>query len=477
MIALLILPFLLGDFVQKWVIPDGKNSYGRIVVGDVDHDGFTDIIVRRNQEIKVMFYELDIQNQWHLQDSIVDDGDHLLWDLGDFDSDGFSDLVFLKTFGVPNVGIAIYESPDSFSYPTQEVWWDTVGFPLVTPICVYDIDHDDMPEIVKIIGDTTDFDVYESIGNNSYARIFRDTIPATHSPMSTVAFGDFDGDSLNEFVFGYSGGEYSIWECTGNNSYQEILLQQLATVNVTDCFAVPDADGDGKLEFVVKGYVVPTARINAFIFEAMGDDTYDMVKSFDLFGGHNSYYGGYSDVGDVDGDSIPEIALEGCQNIYILKAAGNDSFYVWETLPGNNSGSSVKVFDLDNNGLAEVIISGDNQTRIYEYEVGVAENNSSEMQIVGLSVSPNPLREQTVIRYSIHEADHKMQNPTLKIYDASGRLVRSFNPVSNIENQGSNITWYGDDDYGRKVPQGVYFIYLENADSPEMFCRKIIKIK
>jgi len=43
MTILAILPLLLGDFVQKWVNPDGKNSYGRIVVGDVDHDGLTDI--------------------------------------------------------------------------------------------------------------------------------------------------------------------------------------------------------------------------------------------------------------------------------------------------------------------------------------------------------------------------------------------------------------------------------------------------
>ena len=119
---------------------------------------------------------------------------------------------------------------------------------------------------------------------------------------------------------------------------------------------------------------MPTARIHAFIFEATGDNTYEIIDTFDLFGGHNSYYGGYSDVGDVDGDGIPEIALEGCQNIYIIKAAGNDSFYVWEILPGNTGGSSVRVYDIDGNGLSEVVISGNNQTRIYEYEVGITES-------------------------------------------------------------------------------------------------------
>jgi hypothetical protein len=461
MITLFIFPFLLGDFVQKWYIPQGTYwGAGRIIIEDADRDGNYEFYIRTyGGSQKIYIYELHLPDVWEV-DSFPYLYSPLIWDIGDFDTDGFSDLVIQAsaTQTYPTMVISVAESPDSFSYPTQEVWQDTVGFPLVSPICVYDIDQDDIPEIVKIIGDTTDFDVYESVGDNSYARIFRDTIPANYSPMSTVAFGDFDSDAANEFVLGYSGGEYSIWECIGNNTYQEILLQQLPTVNITDCFSVPDADGDGKPEFVVKGFVVPTARINAFIFEATSDNTYEIVDTFDLFGGHNSYYGGYSDVGDVDGDGIPEIALEGCQNIYIIKAAGNDSFYVWETLPGNNSGSSVRVFDIDDNGLAEVIISGNNETRIYEYEVGVAENTPSGIQVVDLSASPNPFREQTVIRYSTRKADHKMPNPILKIYDACGRLVRNFDLESSIMDHASAISWQGDDDIGRNLPGGVYFL-------------------
>ncbi|MDH4212152.1 MAG: hypothetical protein OEV79_11970, partial [candidate division WOR-3 bacterium] len=175
MAGLLMLPLLLGNFVEKWVIPDGKGSYGTIVVEDVDHDGLTDIIVRRSLEIKVMFYELSLQNLWQLQDSIVDDGDHLIWDSGDFDLDGLYDLVMQSSWGPPAVGIAIFESPDSFSYPTQEVWRDTVGPPLVLPISAFDFDRDSIAEIVKnrampygYIG------IYESVGDNNYELVFAD---------------------------------------------------------------------------------------------------------------------------------------------------------------------------------------------------------------------------------------------------------------------------------------------------------------
>jgi hypothetical protein len=139
-----------------------------------------------------------------------------------------------------------------------------------------------------------DFSIYESISDNDYEVKYRFESPET--PVSTVAFGDFDGDSLNEFVLGTIDGQYSIFESPANDAYTPICVNvQLPTLNINDCFSVSDADSDGKPEFVVKGSVVPTARIHAFIFEATGDNTYEIIQSFDLFGGHNSYYGGYSD--------------------------------------------------------------------------------------------------------------------------------------------------------------------------------------
>ena len=465
MTILMILPLLFGNFAQKWYIPQGIYwGAGRIVIEDSDRDGnYEFYMTTYGGSQKIYIYELHLPDTWEV-DSFAYLYSPLIWDIGDYDLDGHWDLAIQAsaTQGYPTMVISVAESPDSFSYPVQEVWRDTVGFPLVTPICVYDIDQDGLDEIAKVCGYYTDLEIYEAVGNNTYGHIATVITPSTHTASSTIAFGDFDSDNQNEFVWGYSGGEYSIWECIGNNSYQEVLLQQLPTVNIIDCFTVPDADGDGKLEFVVKGYVVPTARINAFIFEATGDNTYEIVKSFDLFGGHNSYYGGYSDVGDMDGDSIPEIALEGCQNIYIIKAA-NDSFYVWEILPGNTSGSSVRVYDIDGNGRCEVVISGNNQTRIYEYEVGVAEDTKSKIPLETLRIHPNPFRTQTQIRY-MTEPNQKSQ---LKIYDTTGRLVKIFHPESSIQNPGSEVIWDGTDNHGIPLPAGVYFVQIQSSSGEQ----------
>lgn len=342
----------------------------------------------------------------------------------------------------------------------------------MTPICAYDIDQDDLPEIVKVTGDYIDLHIYESIGNNTYEKIAEITTASTHTASSTLAFGDFDLDGQNEFVWGYTGGEYSIFECIGNNSYQEITFQQLPTANIKDCFSVSDADGDGKLEFVVKGFTVPDARIHAFIFEATADNTYEIIKTFDLFGGYDWYGGGYSDVGDVDGDSIPEIVLEGCQSVHIIKSAGNDSFYVWETLPGNLTGSSVRVTDdIDHNGLNEIVISGNNQTRIYEYDPGGIEEESTAQKINYITITPNPFTHSAKIVLQTQAKERF----NIKVYDVSGRLVK--NLYKGIIDKNHILNWYGDDENGRAVAQGIYFLQVKNLDSGECFCEKILKIK
>lgn len=91
-----------------------------------------------------------------------------------------------------------------------------------------------------------------------------------------------------------------------------------------------------------------------------------------------------------------------------------------------------------------------------------------DLKTISLQVAPNPFHYSTDIRYSI-------QNPTISVHDASGRLVRSFHPESSIENPESFLVWHGDDNAGRKLPGGVYFVTLENAD--QKLVEKVIFLK
>jgi hypothetical protein len=73
-----------------------------------------------------------------------------------------------------------------------------------------------------------------------------------------------------------------------------------------------------------------------------------------------------------------------------------------------------------------------------------------------ISISPNPFRNHTTIQLispvkNIHE-------PVIKIYNSTGRLVKSFNT--------RNAIWDGKDQIGKRVGAGVYFVKTEAESKP-----------
>lgn len=197
---------MIGGFNQKWYIDCGTHKgYGRINVADTNHDTKKELIfgsLGAGLKERVVVYELDEGDTFAFQ-TVVDSVTIDMWATGDFDNDGLFDIVLTDDFGLPVVSPQIYESPDSFSYPTGEVWRDTVGPALVLPICVYDIDQDGISEIVKNRDSHYgDIGIYESVGDNQYDLIFADNPDSSgnDAPGATIAFGDYDEDGKIEFV-------------------------------------------------------------------------------------------------------------------------------------------------------------------------------------------------------------------------------------------------------------------------------------
>jgi hypothetical protein len=459
MIYFLVVSFVFSSFTEKWYLSVGcaHGTSGKILVSDTDRDGYYELFISDYYGPDyINICELYPPNTWQY-DSFTNTGEQNAWNIGDFDCDGLWDLLQWGNVaqGTPPTIFFVTESPDSYSYPVNEVWRDTVGPATFIADEAFDIDQDGYPELVKNRPEPYgEIGIYECISNNHYDLIHSDTT-SYGAPLATHAFGDFDQDGHNEVVFAGADETYWIYESPANNTYERIRFDTLPTHNIRDCFEIPDMDGDGKWEFVLKGSWV-SGTIDAFIFEATGNNAYDTIKVFHFPGG--DYYGGHSDAGDVDGDSIPEIVLEARQSVYIIKAASNDSFYVWETLPGNAAGFNIKIFDLDNNGLNDIIMSSAQQTWIYEYESGGVEEQDTGMLPTSLSVQPNPFRRQITIHYALST---KYKDAVLRIFDAVGRLVKSFSLPSAYTIVPSVITWNGDDDVGRRVPAGVYFVQLE----------------
>jgi|GEM_PF-1236672 len=102
-------------------------------------------------------------------------------------------------------------------------------------------------------------------------------------------------------------------------------------------------------------------------------------------------------------------------------------------------------------------------------EIKKDKNTRLENRNLKLRAHPNPFTQKTVIRYSSSVINDQLlmtndlQCPALRIYDASGRLVKSFSPFALHSSLFSSVIWDGKNDAGHKVKSGVYFLKLKVA--------------
>lgn len=83
---------------------------------------------------------------------------------------------------------------------------------------------------------------------------------------------------------------------------------------------------------------------------------------------------------------------------------------------------------------------------------------------------PNPAFNSTFIKFAIPAAG----KVNLKAYNISGKLVKTF--INEDYKPGYyTIRWNGDDNYGRKLPGGIYFVRLQN--NGKVITRKTVIVK
>ena len=185
--------------------------------------------------------------------------------------------------------------------------------------------------------------------------------------------GDVDDDGVVELVTGgmtYSGdyhnaseveAPFGIWNWDGQNFTLEVYHTWKGLLRT---IYAADLDNDGKPEIITGGYVSSITDRSSLI-QVWSWDNRDLVL--------RSSYEGVSaasiDVGDLDGDGIAEIFASGAvvrngtafARLSILRWNEGSLFPVksYEWCAGGDAGAkSVRVFDLDNDGVVEVVTGG-----------------------------------------------------------------------------------------------------------------------
>lgn len=83
--------------------------------------------------------------------------------------------------------------------------------------------------------------------------------------------------------------------------------------------------------------------------------------------------------------------------------------------------------------------------------IGVSETGSTKFN--NLRLYPNPFKDKVTINLN---PELTGKNLVLKIYDLSGKMIKSY---SNIKGD-TSILWDGTDEYGSKVPAGIYVLMI-----------------
>ncbi len=109
------------------------------------------------------------------------------------------------------------------------------------------------------------------------------------------------------------------------------------------------------------------------------------------------------------------------------------------------------------------------------FSVGAEELNAALAAQLNLSVYPNPFRSSASIGFTIQDTRSTIENVKLRVYDVSGRVVKTLDPQSCIVNHESRIVWDGTDEHGRRLSSGIYFISLDHAGKTEQ--AKVILVR
>jgi hypothetical protein len=364
------------SFRQIAYIPLGITwSYGYIKGGDFNHDGFQDLVFSASTApgapIRVLYNGYRPFDRYVFEDST--DPSALFWDVGNLDGDSLLDVVTHK-LAISRNHIGVFEASDYWSVPTESVWaWRYEYFGNgVQGMYITDLDGDSWKEILT--GDAQIVYVFENRGDNQYVKVFSDTT-SYDSITPSFAYGDFDGDGLMEFARAtYSPGPHMfIYECTGDDQYQKVWVDSLPEPNNYDLITGSDLDGDGKLEIINGNNRTgpPPWAGKMRIYEATGNNQYAIIYSDSVNGlNDRGVYCVHSDCGDVDRDGRPELVWAIDRDWMVYKSPGNNMFQRVFSAYGDNGHNStnVHIHDMNGNGYPEIIESGGNETHIWEVE-------------------------------------------------------------------------------------------------------------
>jgi hypothetical protein len=415
---------------------------------------------------------------------------------GDLDGDGFYEIIAVDTRG------AIYAwRSNGVEYRDGDENPATDGIFYRTPTTAY---HYQTPSVCDIDGDHRDEIILGTRCDSLYV-LNEDGTPVpgwpfkmAGEPSGSPAVGDVDGDGDLEIVVQNKGGWANVYVFHHNGT---VAAGWPKTVHLYDTYftaspGLADFDGDGSLEIFLHGWDRVQSRVYIFTHTGANYPGWPIAVS-------NKYSEASLVAGDLDGDGTPEIVFgDESRLIHALDLNGHD-IDGFPLTTQESVRATPFICDLDSDGGTDLLVFGWDKNvyvwnlngtyaaadapwptflgnvhrngRIgFEVPTAIAEEPEGSLPVAAalLQNYPNPFNPTTSIGFDVPRG--KPQRVTLRIYDIRGALVRTL--VDEAVSEGRHAReWDGRDDRGNLVGTGVYFCQMRTAEI--VATRKIVLIK
>ena len=161
--------------------------------------------------------------------------------------------------------------------------------------------------------------------------------------------------------------------------------------------------------------------------------------------------------------------------VYVYDVSGNPTGQLEPIFTFYDYSFSTKCLFYENNDTKYLFHCQGEAVSVYEYSyTGVDEQHQLISNFI-LSNYPNPFSASTTISFNINHKDTKNTKGTkMKIYNIKGQIIKTFR-IPNPESRTPNIVWDGKDEYGKQVPNGIYFCKL--SVGKDKIVRKMVLLR
>jgi predicted outer membrane repeat protein len=315
------------------------NAPHSVAVGDVNGDGFDDIITANydgSQTVSVLRGNGDGTFQAN-QNFATGDGPYSVV-LGDVNGDGLQDIV---TANFNSVTVSVLAGNGNGTFQAAQIF--AVG-ESPQSVVLGDVNGDGFDDIVTANGGSATVSVLRGNGNGTFQAAQNFTTGG--SPRS-VAVGDVNGDGFADIVSAnYLSDNVSVLRGNGNGTFQ--AAQDFAVGRRPRSAVLGDVNGDGIADIVTAN----GNSDNVSVLRGIGNGTFQAAQNFAAGDRPDSMV-----LGDVNGDGLDDIVTANrySNNVSVLRGNGDGTFQAAQNFAVGESPRSVVLGDVNGDGLDDII--------------------------------------------------------------------------------------------------------------------------